>query len=147
MVRAFDAVVYRYQKNKLVLDTIALNQRTYEDGEGLLKAGKLQPADLIILRTEIDDSRALLGQSRIALTAASSELRSALGMVGGPPFVLRGDLTVPPAPDGEAETLAGTAQANRPDRRAREAAVAEADARLRLEARQPLRQPSRRPHL
>ena len=75
-----------------------------------MKAGKLRPADLIILRTEIDDARALLGQSRTALATASSELRSALGMVGGPTFVLRGDLTVPPLPDGEAEALAEAAR-------------------------------------
>ncbi len=60
-------------------------------------------------------------------------MRSALGVVGPPRFILRGDLTVPPLPDGPAEALAEAAHARRPDRRSREAAVAEADARLRLE--------------
>ncbi len=133
VVRAFDTVVYRYQKNKLVLDTIELNQQTYNQGQDLVKAGKLKPADLIILRTEVADSRALLGQSRTALTVASSELRSALGVVGGPRFVLHGDLSAPPLPDGAADALADAARLRRPDRRSREAAVAEADAHLRLE--------------
>ena len=132
VVRAFDAVVYRYRKNKLILDTIDLNQKTYDDAKGLVKAGQLKSADLIILRTEIDNARALLGQSRTALAAASSELRSALGVIGGS-FVLHGDLSVPPLPDGPPEALAEAARADRPDRRAREAAVAEADAHLRLE--------------
>ncbi len=133
VVRAFDTVVYRYQKNKLVLDTIDLDQKTYNQGQDLVKAGQLQPVDLIILRTEIDNGRALLGQSRTALATASSDLRSALGVVDGPMVVLRGDLTAPPLPDGPAEALAEAAQGRRPDRRSREAAVAEADAHLRLE--------------
>ena len=58
VVRAFDTVVYRFQKNKLVLDTIDLDQKTYAQGQDLVKAGTLKPVDLIILRTEIDDARA-----------------------------------------------------------------------------------------
>ena len=132
-VRAFDAVVYRFRKNKLALDTIDLNQKTYDQAQELEKAGRLKPADLIVLRTEVADSRALLGQSRTALATASSELRSALGLVGAPSFGLHGDLAVPPLPDGPPEALADAARQRRPDRRSREAAVAEADAHLRLE--------------
>ncbi|HVS34695.1 MAG TPA: TolC family protein [Gemmataceae bacterium] len=132
VVRAFDAVVYRYQKNQHVLDTIKLDQDTFNQAQDLVKAQKLKPSDLIILRTEIDDARAQLGASRTALATASSELHSALGVIGGS-FALHGDLCLPPLPEGEAEALAETARANRPDRHAREAAVAEADAALRLE--------------
>ena len=133
VVRAFDTVIYRWRKAKLVQDTIDLNQTNYDQGQGLVAAGKLKPADLIILRTEIDDALALRGQSRTALASALNELRSALGLVGGPPLVLRGNLNVPPLPDGAAEALAEAARGTRPDRHAREAAVAEADAKLCLE--------------
>src|SRR5581483_7005042 len=86
-----------------------------------------------ILRTEIDDARAQLGQGHLALAVASSELRAALGMAAADRFVLRGDLTPQAAPTGPLEALEDAARRLRPDRHAREAAVAEADARMRLE--------------
>jgi cobalt-zinc-cadmium efflux system outer membrane protein len=132
VIRAFDAVVYRFQKNKLVLDTIALNQEAVDKAPGQVEAKTLLPVDEIILRTELEESRATLGQTRTALAVASSELRSALGMVGGD-YVLQGDLSAPPPPADPAAVLADAAQQTRPDRQAREAALAEAEARLRLE--------------
>ena len=132
VVRAFDAVVYRHQKAKLAADTIELDQKTTTEAEDLVTAGKLRPVDLIILRTEIDDARAQLGQANVALATASGELHDALGVVGGRLF-LRGDLAAPPLPDCTPEALTEAARGGRPDRKSREAAVAEADARLRLE--------------
>ena len=132
VIRAFDTVVYRYYKNRLILDTIALNKKTADQGEDLVKAGKLRPADLIILRTEIDDARAQLGQSRTALATASSELHAAVGVPSGT-FILQGDLAPPPTPTDSADVLAEAARWLRPDRMARQAAVDEADSRLRLE--------------
>jgi len=133
VVRAFDAVVYRYQKNQLAITTIELNRKTTEEAKGLLNVGKLRPADLIILRSEIDDARAQLGQARTALATAWNELRSSLGVVGVEPFDLQGELAAPPLSTDPAPVLAEAAHKGRPDRRARETAVAEADARLRLE--------------
>jgi cobalt-zinc-cadmium efflux system outer membrane protein len=132
VVRAFDTVVYRYQKNKLILDTIELDEKTADKAHELVKASKLRPADEIILRTEIDEARAELGQGRTALAVASSEFRAALGMVGGD-YVLRGDLSAQPTPTDPADVLADAARQTRPDRQAREAGLAEADAALRLE--------------
>ena len=57
----------------------------------------------------------------------------ALGVVGGPPFDLQGDLNPPPLPTEPAPVLGQVGRERRADRHAREAAVAEADARLRLE--------------
>ena len=55
----FNTVVYRFQKNKLVLDTIDLDQKNVPPrARKLVKAGTLKPVDLIILHTEIDDARA-----------------------------------------------------------------------------------------
>jgi outer membrane protein, heavy metal efflux system len=133
VIRAFDAVVYRFQKNQLLLDTLELDRKTVGQAQNLVVAGKLKPADLIILRSELEDARAQLGQSRTALATAWNELRSALGVVGGGAFDLQGDLTVPPLPPGPAPALAETAREHRPDHHAREAAVAAADAVLRLE--------------
>jgi cobalt-zinc-cadmium efflux system outer membrane protein len=132
-IRAFDAVVYRFQKNQLVLDTIELDRKTVGKTQNLVDAGKQKPADLIILRSELDDARAQLGQSRTALATAWNDLRSALGVVGGGAFDLQGDLIAPPLPPGLAPALAETAREHRPDRHAREVAIAEADALLRLE--------------
>lgn len=133
VVRAFDTVVYRYQKNKLVLDTIDLDQKTYNQGQDLVKAGQLQPVDLIILRTEIDNGRALLGQSRTALATASSDLALCAGRgrwADGRSARRPDRAAVAGRPSGGAGEAA---QGRRPDRRSREAAVAEADAHLRLE--------------
>ncbi|HBI45873.1 MAG TPA: hypothetical protein DDY78_23915, partial [Planctomycetales bacterium] len=130
-IRAFDAVVYRFQKNQLVLDTIELDRKTVGKTQNLVDAGKQKPADLIILRSELDDARAQLGQSRTALATAWNDLRSALGVVGGGAFDLQGDLIAPPLPPGLAPALAETAREHRPDRHAREVAIAEADALLR----------------
>ena len=46
---------------------------------------------------------------------------------------MQGDLTAPPLPPGPAPALAETAREHRPDRQARQVAIAEADATLRLE--------------
>jgi outer membrane protein, heavy metal efflux system len=133
VIRAFDTVVYRFQKNQLLLDTLELDRKTAEQAKGLVAAGKLRPGDVIILRSEIEDARAQIGQGRTALATAWNDLRSALGIVGGPTFDLQGDLTAPPLPTEPAPVLAEAARDHRADRHAREAAVAEADATLRLE--------------
>ena len=133
VVRAFDTVVYRFQKNKLVLDTIDLDQKTYAQGQDLVKAGTLKPVDLIILRTEIDDALRPARPEPDGPGDGVERLAFRAGRRRAAEIHLRGDLTVPPLPDGPAEALAEAAHARRPDRRSREAAVAEADARLRLE--------------
>jgi outer membrane protein, heavy metal efflux system len=133
VIRAFDTVVYRFQKNQLLLDTLELDRKTAEQAKGLVAAGKLRPGDVIILRSEIEDARAQIGQGRTALATAWNDLRSALGIVGGPTFDLQGDLTAPPLPTEPVPVLAEAARDHRADRHAREAAVAEADATLRLE--------------
>lgn len=133
VIRAFDGVVYRYQKNQLLVDTVSLDKKTAELAPDLVRAGKLHPVDVIILRSEIDDARAQLGQGRTALAVAWSELRSAVGAAEMQTFDLQGDLAPPPLPTEPAPVLAEAGRQRRADRRSREAAVAEADARLRLE--------------
>lgn len=133
VVRSFDGVIYRYQKIQILSDTLALDKGLANLAPDLVRAGKLHPVDVILLRSEIDDVRAQFGMARTGLAQAWSELRAALGVVGGPSFDLQGDLTPPPLPTEPAAVLAQVGRERRADRHAREAAVAEADARLRLE--------------
>ena len=133
VIRAFDGVIYRYQKIQLLSDTLALDKGLANLAPDLVRAGKLHPVDVILLRSEIDDVRAQFGMGRTALAQAWSELRAALGVVGGPTFDLQGDLNPPPLPTEPAPVLAQAGRERRADRHSREAAVAEADARLRLE--------------
>ncbi len=133
VVRAFDGVVYHYQKIQLLSDTLALDKGLANLAPDLVRAGKLHPVDVILLRSEIDDIRAQFGMGRTALSQAWSELRAALGVVGGPTFDLQGDLRPPPLPTEPAPVLGQVGRERRADRHSREAAVAEADARLRLE--------------
>jgi cobalt-zinc-cadmium efflux system outer membrane protein len=130
-VRAFDAVVYRYQKRKLIEQTIDLNTKAAEQVQELVKSVKLRPADLIVIRTEVVDARAGLGAANVALATAWADLRRALGLVNEG-FDLAGGLDVPPEP-GEVEALVAEALGQRPELRARQEAVREAEAKLRLE--------------
>ena len=133
VVRAFDGVIYHYQKIQLLSDTLALDKGLANLAPDLVRAGKLHPVDVILLRSEIDDVAAQFGMGRTALAQSWSELRAALGVVGGPSFDLQGDLNPPPLPTEPAPVLAQVGRERRADRHSREAAVAEADARLRLE--------------
>src|SRR5262249_52793424 len=81
-------------------------------------------------RTEVEDARAQLSVARAALASAHQELRRALGVVGEA-FELQGTLSIPSQP-WDADTLTRTALDRRGDRHARQSAVDEADARLRL---------------
>src|SRR5207245_2230740 len=84
----------------------------------------------ILIRTEVNDTRAQLGPARVAYQKAWHELRRALGIVEGN-FTVQGTLDVPPASD-DAQALLAAALEQRPDLHARQAAMAEADARVRL---------------
>jgi cobalt-zinc-cadmium efflux system outer membrane protein len=130
-IRAFQTVVYRDLKLKVLEETVRLNERTVEQVRRLADAGKLRATDVILARTEVDAARAGLGQGRTALAVALSALQRSLGALG-PPYELQGDLTVPIVPaDGNA--LAEAAAQQRPDVQSRRSAIDEADARLRLE--------------
>jgi len=130
VMRAFDAVIYQQNKLSLVAETLRLNEQAAKDVSLLAEQGKLRAMDLILARTEVNDTRALLGPARVAYEKAWHELRRALGVVEGN-FTVQGTLDVPPAQD-DAEALLAAAIEQRPDLHARQAAVAEADARVRL---------------
>jgi NAD(P)-dependent dehydrogenase (short-subunit alcohol dehydrogenase family) len=73
IIRAFEGVVYRQEKLHLLEETVRLNQQSADRVAKLVQSGgKLRGADLILARTEVDDSRAQLGQGRAALVTGGT---------------------------------------------------------------------------
>ena len=130
VARAYWGVQYRADKLRLLDVTAQLNQQTADQVRRLVEQGRLRGADWILARTEIDDTRAMVHMAKIALSVAQAELTRSIGAteLGLAP---RGKLTLP-APAVDQEMLTQTALARRPDLRARQIAIAEAEARLKL---------------
>lgn len=133
VTRAFNAVLYRQGKLNLLQETYSLNQKAADQVGKLVEQAKLRPADLIVARSEVDDTLAQIAPSESALTAAQYDLRRALGVIRGK-FSVRGVLALGSDLKNK-EILVEAARAQRPDLHAKEAAVSEAEARLRLETR------------
>jgi outer membrane protein TolC len=131
VARTFKAVLYRQEKLRLIEEAIRLNEKAAEQVRLLVEQGKLRSPDLIMARSEVTDSRTQISTGRTALATALSDLRSSLGMVNET-VELHGTLETP-SQRWDAEALTQAALERRADLHARQAAVAEADARLRLE--------------
>jgi outer membrane protein TolC len=129
--RAFDTLLYRRDKLRLLEESIKINEEAAVRVGRLFEANKLRRADVIVIQSEVFGFRAQAAAARTNYSTAASDLRRALGPVPGT-LVLKGGLT-PAVAGGEAEALPHVALARRADLRARESALAEADARLRLE--------------
>jgi cobalt-zinc-cadmium efflux system outer membrane protein len=130
VMRAFDTVLYRQEKLGIVERTLKLNREVYENVAKLVELNQLRPADRIIARTEMDDTRAQLPPAQLALVSAQSDFRRTLGVVEAP-AKLRGSFQLQPPPLDAKEVMASALE-RRPDLRARLAAVDEAEARIRL---------------
>jgi cobalt-zinc-cadmium efflux system outer membrane protein len=130
VIRAFDAVLYYDAKLKLGEQTVRLNEDTATRVANLTKQGVLKPADMVLARTEVDSSRALLGAARVAQAKARQDLRRALG-VTTEPFTPQGKLDIP-AEEDKLDKLVAMALDRRPDLRVRQVAIQETDARLQL---------------
>lgn len=131
VLRAFDGVLYRQAKRRLSLERLRLNEIAAKQIRALREQGKLGAADLILILSEVDDARAQGGAGELALNTAENDLARATGSVqlwSG----LSGSLgaRLPPM---DLEALTALALERRPDVRARQVAVTEAEARLRLE--------------
>jgi cobalt-zinc-cadmium efflux system outer membrane protein len=129
--RAFNAVLYRQRKLQVLQDTVQLNEQVVDQVQKLVDLGRFRPADLIVARTELDAARAQLGQGKTALAMARADLRRQLGTLDDS-FAVTGELDLP-VPAADADEYTQAALARRPDVQARKAAVAEAQARLRLQ--------------
>ncbi len=131
VTRAFDTVLYRAAKQRLVDEAIAENKRAVAQVDDWLKGKLVKPVDLIVIRTELDDTMAQLYAGQTTLTTASHELYRALGVVNET-YRLDAHMALPEKPF-DAEALVKTALERRADLQSRQFAVAEADAKLRLE--------------
>jgi cobalt-zinc-cadmium efflux system outer membrane protein len=130
VVHAFDAVIYQQNKLALIEQALRLNEEAAKNVTLLAQQGKLRAIDVILIGTEVNDTRAQLAPAHVAYEKAWHELRRALGVVEGN-FTVQGTLDVLPTQD-DPQTLLAAALEQRPDLHARQLAVAEADARVRL---------------
>ncbi len=130
VIKAFDAVLYRQEKLKLVEETIRLNERAAKDARKQLESGKVTSADVILAGTDVDDANAQRGAALTALAVARSVLRHELGLVDEA-VALEGSLETP-AQEWDATALSQAALGQRADLRALQAALAEAKARVGL---------------
>jgi outer membrane protein TolC len=130
VVRAFDTVIYQRAKLQLGEETLRLNEQAAEAVSKVVKQGRLSAADLILARSEVNDVRAQLGPAQVAYEKAWYELCRALGSPPGN-FTVEGTLEASSSQE-DAETLLAMALERRPDLHARQAAVTEAEARVRL---------------
>jgi cobalt-zinc-cadmium efflux system outer membrane protein len=140
VIRAYNTVLYRQQKLDILEETVRLNEQIVARGQELRLAAKLAPADLSLAQTERDAARALRGQGRTAVAVARAELRRQLN-TSDDTFTVSGELDRP-LPTAPAPAIAQYAVQLRPDVHARSAAVAEADAKLRLQIRDRFGNPS-----
>jgi cobalt-zinc-cadmium efflux system outer membrane protein len=131
VARAYDGMLYRREKFLLADETLRVTRDVAELVRKLVEdAGKLKAADLLLIRTELHDLAAQVNMSRAALVAAGTDLRRALGAVE--PFDISDRLDAP-VEAGDPRALTAAAMELRPDRASHEAAVKEAEARLKLE--------------
>lgn len=143
VARAFDTALYRRAKQQLLEETLRLNADAAQRVSRLVELGSLRPADLIVARTEAAATRVLIGPGRAAALAARYELNRLLGVVGMPVEPV-GGLPAPPA-QWDRGLMVTAALARRADLRAKDAAVAEAEAALRLEIANRLGNPTAGP--
>jgi outer membrane protein TolC len=131
VARTFHAALYRQGKLKLVEDTIRLNEEAAKQVANLVKQEKLRSADAIVIRADINEARGQLSTARAAVATAHHEVRRAIGGTNSN-FELQGSLEFP-SEKLDPATLMKAAFAKRADLHARQTAIAEAEARVRLE--------------
>jgi cobalt-zinc-cadmium efflux system outer membrane protein len=131
VARAFDTVLYRQEKLRILGETIRSLDEAVEHIGKMATQGQLRTVDLILARSEVVDTRSQLGTARTALAIALADLRRSLGTVQET-IDLQGTLEIP-VEKWDAQGLTTMALERRPDLHARIAAVQEAEAALRLQ--------------
>lgn len=130
VLRAFNAVRYRQEKLHLIDEITRLNEGAVEQFRRLADQGRLPRADLILAQVDVADSRAARAPAQAALDVAWQMLRRELGAVDEC-IDVAGPLELPPPVCDPG--LTQLALETRADLRARQAAVVEAEGRLKLE--------------
>jgi cobalt-zinc-cadmium efflux system outer membrane protein len=134
VLRAFDTVVYRFRKRQVALYAVDLNQKAAQQVEDFAKPGNkgITAVDVDVIHAELQAARGQLAPATTALVTAWQDLYKALGLTRGS-FDLLGGFEVPQRVEDDADQMLQAAKERRPDLRARQLAVNEADARVRLE--------------
>jgi outer membrane protein TolC len=130
VIHAFTTVVYWQEKSRVFDETLRFNEELAAHVRKLMDAGQLQGADLLLAQAEVDASRDQAASGKESLVAARQDLFRVLGVVDAS-FQVQGSLDVPPLPI-DAQTLEEKALELRGDVRARQAAISEANANVRL---------------
>jgi cobalt-zinc-cadmium efflux system outer membrane protein len=130
VIRAYNAVLYRQEKMSLIEQTIRINKEASKHVKAYVKEGAMRPADEIVIEAEVKDAQAQRGQGQAFLVAAWQDLYRSLGLVGEE-FQAQGALEAPLG-TWDNDLITETALGHRADLHAQQAAVAEAEAKLRL---------------
>ena len=132
VIRAFNLAVYRRAKLQLAEEVFHINEDAARRAQQLMQqAHGVRPADLIVARAEALATQTLVGPARTAVVTARYDLNRLLGVVDDGEE-LQGALPAAPR-EWNRDALVESALGQRPDLRARQAAVAESAAALRLE--------------
>jgi outer membrane protein TolC len=129
--RAFDAVLYRQEKLTVARKVAKVAEGAAGQIAKLRAQGKLSPADLILIRTDVIETKNLVNPAQLALVAAWDQLRRELGRLDCD-FLLQGILDYPEVP-ADCAALQAASLELRPDLQSRKAAVAQAQAMYGLE--------------
>jgi cobalt-zinc-cadmium efflux system outer membrane protein len=130
VVKAYTGLLYRQEKLRLAQETLKLNEQFVDDVRRLVRLGRLRGADLISAETEVADAADAVGASRESLAASRQDLLKTLGLLEGA-FDCVG--TLESGKWGwDAAELKTLALERRADLKARNLAVAEAAAGVRL---------------
>jgi cobalt-zinc-cadmium efflux system outer membrane protein len=130
VLRAFNAVLYHQERLKLDQENIRLNEDAVEWTRKFFDAGKAKLADKITAINDLNEVKLHLKQARVANSRAEYDLRRALGLLHED-LTLVGTLGVP-GPTADKPALVKNAMEWRADLHAKELAVTEADAKLKL---------------
>lgn len=131
VTRAFNSVLYRQDKYRLLEQGEQLTEQVAEFTKQLVDQGTLRSADLLLARADVLDARNALGPGRSVLVVAENDLRRATGMIAES-FAVEGTLEKRYAPP-PLETLVQAGLERRPDLHGLQFAVHEAEQRLKLE--------------
>jgi cobalt-zinc-cadmium efflux system outer membrane protein len=131
VVRAFNTLLYRREKLRLLDETVGMQEQATRQVELLVEQGRLPRASLLLARADLAEARTSRGPAQSLVATAWFDLRRALGILQEP-FDVKGSLEAA-LPHPDAPALVEAALERRPDLHAFERAVDEADARMRLE--------------
>ena len=131
VLRAYDTVLYREQKLKVLEDTVAFSEQVLKQTRRLADAGRLGAADVLFAGTELDAAPAQVGQGAQHYPLPAADFQRQLGILDDR-IAVSGELD-PPLPALDEKAVGADVLEHRPEIHARVAAIAEAESQLRLQ--------------